>query len=426
MAPTILFEYTKQKQTKRSSKDISLYTIEKPQKLSRWHHFASVLEDVHVPELMLESEGFGSAVLADSEDSTLPKRNKCISLNSERCSDFDIPVQLISLSKKSRSQRWELQSRLRSELEHIQTFQEKLFTRNMITTGVTTSSSIIGNGGKCDPMERGGSQRKHGKLGEFASSKAKKPQCARNSNLLLMKQCEVLLKRLISHKHGWVFNNPVDVVELNIPDYYTVIKHPMDLGTIKSKLMSGSYSSPWDFAADVRLTFMNAMTYNPPNNAVHIMADTMIKFFETRWKPIEKKLVLADACVEKETLTRSEFLALEKPLVSNIDYKVPVPEGIKAKMTDEEKQSLTSCLESLLADLPDQIIDFLRQQSGNMDQNCEEIEIDIESLGDDSLFQLRKLLDDYLQEREARQQVKADQCTLKVCFCLSIMGASIV
>ena len=82
---------------------------------------------------------------------------------------------------------------------------------------------------------------------------------------MLMKQCETLLNRLMSHQFGWVFNTPVDVVTLKIPDYFTVIKHPMDLGTVKSKLSSGQYSSPLGFAADVRLMFSNCYKYNPPD-----------------------------------------------------------------------------------------------------------------------------------------------------------------
>ncbi|XP_061348090.1 transcription factor GTE11-like, partial [Gastrolobium bilobum] len=90
-------------------------------------------------------------------------------------------------------------------------------------------------------------------------------------------------------RHGWAFNKPVDPVALNIPDYFTVISHPMDLGTIKSKLEKNIYFSIEEFAADVRLTFSNAMTYNPPMNAVHLMATELKKIFERKWKDLEKK-----------------------------------------------------------------------------------------------------------------------------------------
>lgn len=42
------------------------------------------------------------------------------------------------------------------------------------------------------------------------------------------------------------FDRPVD--SKIVPDYYSVIKRPMDLGTLKSKLHDGHYSAPQQFA----------------------------------------------------------------------------------------------------------------------------------------------------------------------------------
>jgi hypothetical protein len=39
-----------------------------------------------------------------------------------------------------------------------------------------------------------------------------------------------LLSQIKSHKHAWVFLEPVDAEKLQIPDYFQVIKRPMDLG----------------------------------------------------------------------------------------------------------------------------------------------------------------------------------------------------
>ncbi|PKI59275.1 hypothetical protein CRG98_020355 [Punica granatum] len=235
-----------------------------------------------------------------------------------------------------------------------------------------------------------------------------------------MNQCEALLKRLMSHQHGWVFNKPVDVKALNIPDYFTVIKHPMDLGTIKGKISSGSYSSPLEFVADVRLTFTNAMTYNPPGNDVHIMADTLRKFFEVRWKTIEKKIVVADSqslpaksVPSKEKETAKPLPPAKKRKISSIQYEV-VPEPIKPVMPDEEKHKLGRQLESIMGDMPENIIDFLRENSSN-GQECgeEEIEIDIDDLSNDTLFTLRKLVDEYLQEKQ-KSQARDEQCEIEI------------
>jgi hypothetical protein len=243
----------------------------------------------------------------------------------------------------------------------------------------------------------------------------------------LMKQCENLLNRLMSHQYGWVFNAPVDIVKLNIPDYFTVIKHPMDLGTVKSKLTSGKYSSPIAFAADVRLTFSNAMTYNPPGNDVHGIAATLSKAFETKWKSIEKKIPDIEhrvpsepskpICVEAEVPDPIPPTKKKKITPNNTNTK---PEPDKRIMSDMEKQKLSQELEDMLGELPENILDFLKEQSHNAGQtNEDEIEIDIDVLSDDTLFKLRKLLDDFMVEKQ-RFQPKVGQCEMKVSLSLSL------
>jgi hypothetical protein len=76
------------------------------------------------------------------------------------------------------------------------------------------------------------------------------------------------------------FNTPVDAAALHLPDYHELIGNPMDLGTIKSRLASFTYSDVPSFAADVRLVFENATTYNPPRNAVHMAAVEMSRDFD--------------------------------------------------------------------------------------------------------------------------------------------------
>ena len=43
----------------------------------------------------------------------------------------------------------------------------------------------------------------------------------------------------------------------------------MDLGTVLNKLKRGEYNSPAEMAADVRLTFDNAMKYNRDDSSIH-------------------------------------------------------------------------------------------------------------------------------------------------------------
>ncbi|KAF7840389.1 transcription factor GTE12 [Senna tora] len=136
-------------------------------------------------------------------------------------------------------------------------------------------------------------------------------------------QCATILKSLMAHPYSWVFGKPVDPVALNIPDYFTIISEPMDLGTIKSKLEKKLYYGIEEFAADVRLTFSNAMTYNPPSNDVHLMAKELNKIFERKWKDLEKKWACEDEhgkCMTgaiKETVRKSckEMVSLQKDVL---------------------------------------------------------------------------------------------------------------
>ena len=110
----------------------------------------------------------------------------------------------------------------------------------------------------------------------------------------LKAKCSELLKGLQTHQHGWVFNAPVDPVELGLPDYFEIIKRPMDLGTIQKKLESGGYHSIEDFTSDTNLTFDNAMTYNEDGSVVYEMAKELKTKFESDLKKLMKALEIED------------------------------------------------------------------------------------------------------------------------------------
>jgi hypothetical protein len=51
-----------------------------------------------------------------------------------------------------------------------------------------------------------------------------------------------VVKQLKS-EYGWIFEEPVDPLKLGLPDYFDVIKYPMDLGTVR-RLVSRRFPSP--------------------------------------------------------------------------------------------------------------------------------------------------------------------------------------
>ena len=71
------------------------------------------------------------------------------------------------------------------------------------------------------------------------------------------------------------------------PEYYQTIDNPMDFGTIKDKMDSGSYSSPHEFMKDCRLVFQNSRTFNTNKRSrIYAMTLRLSFMFEDQVKSI--------------------------------------------------------------------------------------------------------------------------------------------
>ncbi|KAG6421297.1 hypothetical protein SASPL_117847 [Salvia splendens] len=411
----------------------------KTRKVYKGYSSGFVPEYRHVVETVAESEGFG----------------KCIGLNVDGHGRSVMPIRTLSLLKMSYSERRDLEVKLKTELEQVRKLNRKIasFSLDRVVHPQATDVRnhqigakrlataevlrVFANDEAMTPGKKKGHSGRNGPRTKGAPLAARKAESMKlghpqNTNFVaLMKQCETLLSRLMVQPHAWIFNNPVDVVAHKVPDYYDVIKHPMDLGTVKSKLLSNHYSTPMEFAADVRLTFKNARTFNPPKHDVHIMAEIMSKYFEVRWKSIEKKLppTADDSMASKLSVIiepESAFvLPAKKQKTVSMEAKAK-PEQDKPAMSDVEKQKLGTELEELIAELPD---NFLKESTLNSTEvTVDEIEIDIDALSDGTLFTLPKLLDDYLFEKNRRRSSSQDS-DIEVnckCFCVSALCSIVI
>ncbi|XP_047341249.1 transcription factor GTE4-like [Impatiens glandulifera] len=225
-----------------------------------------------------------------------------------------------------------------------------------------------------------------------------------HTNRSSLKSCHNLLAKLSKHKYGWVFGKPVDVKALGLHDYHDIIKQPMDLGTIKNKLARNLYKSPLEFAEDVRLTFSNAMTYNPKGQDVHVMAEELLKIFEAE---LEVLLLRYSRTFDRpELIKRSASIG-----------KAPAPKRPKAKdlnkrdMTYEEKQKLSTKLQGLPVDKLDGIVQIIKKRNTQLSQHDDEIEVDIDSVDAETLWELDRFVTNYkknLSKHRRRDQAKAD------------------
>jgi len=71
-----------------------------------------------------------------------------------------------------------------------------------------------------------------------------------------------VINKVWDHCFAWLFHEPVDAT--NLPDYVKIIRHPMDLGTIKKRLENNYYWSAKECIQDFYLMFTNYHVYNKP------------------------------------------------------------------------------------------------------------------------------------------------------------------
>jgi E1A/CREB-binding protein len=85
--------------------------------------------------------------------------------------------------------------------------------------------------------------------------------------------CMPILEQVLNEHHALsIFGSPVDPVQLGLPDYFDIIKAPMDLGSVRIRLQQNNYRDMPQFMADVHLTFDNATQYNSASSEVHQLA----------------------------------------------------------------------------------------------------------------------------------------------------------
>lgn len=92
-----------------------------------------------------------------------------------------------------------------------------------------------------------------------------------------------LLSSLQNSTNAWPFLQPVNKDE--VMDYYDVIKQPMDLSTMETKLENDSYETPEDFIRDATLIYNNCRQYNGETTPYHKAANKLEK---EMWKKIKE------------------------------------------------------------------------------------------------------------------------------------------
>ncbi|KAK6300327.1 hypothetical protein J4Q44_G00284250 [Coregonus suidteri] len=103
-----------------------------------------------------------------------------------------------------------------------------------------------------------------------------------------------ILRSLQAHKMAWPFLEPVDPNDA--PDYYGVIKEPMDLSTMEDRLQKRYYIKLTEFVADMTKVFDNCRYYNPSDSPFYQCAEVLENFFVQKLKGFKASRIPISRC----------------------------------------------------------------------------------------------------------------------------------
>ncbi|CAN9507109.1 unnamed protein product [Ophioblennius macclurei] len=115
------------------------------------------------------------------------------------------------------------------------------------------------------------------------------------------RKCERLTLLILSNILSAPFQEPVSPLARH---YYQIIKRPMDLSVIKTKLNKGNsrhYNSPDQFVADVYLMFRNCAKFNYPDSEVAQAGRSLEAFFVSKLKQVFPDRVFQAAEAESDS-----------------------------------------------------------------------------------------------------------------------------
>ena len=235
----------------------------------------------------------------------------------------------------------------------------------------------------------------------------------------LWKKCASIHGQIRQNKKSTAFQVPVDPVALGIPNYFDVIKSPMDLMTVNNRLEQQSYSHWNEFAVDMRLIFNNAITYNGPGHVVSSFATELIARFEKLWAGAELKIQEhVDKTAAEDAMLRAgggrlpaapprQRAAPAAPPVSQAAYgaehlaasgrqfeqmqaqQAAAATAAKSEpaqpmrdMTYDEKEQLTNSLGELDEDQIQEMVGIIQRHAAlsGVGNDQEEIELDVDTL----------------------------------------------
>eukprot|EP00210_Caulerpa_lentillifera_P001621 g1559.t1 len=276
---------------------------------------------------------------------------------------------------------------------------------------------------------------------EKGSLSSRSPAASSSQRVDFYDKCMKVLEDTINGlgNEAGVFTAPVDLREA--PDYFNIVKEPMDLETIRKRLERGFYENPRDFSEDMRLVWSNCALYNKKGEYIERLGRRGSLCFERNWamsglaeEPRLKRLNAGrpaqkyepeELNMETPTKKSTKGTARANPKaksklqsktgtksapagaaeVDDISSKVENVAHEDRNMSEDDMRNLVTCLRSLGDSMLEDVIMIIRE-NGNFDMKkdeSEEIELDLSELNNRTLWKL----DAYLKEHRVQPNTES-------------------
>jgi hypothetical protein len=148
------------------------------------------------------------------------------------------------------------------------------------------------------------------------------------------KVADCVLRKITRQRGIGPFLTPVDYEERGLDDYITIVKTPMDLGTVESRLYGKDgeqeYELPKEYYQGMKLVFENAKLYNPQGSDLHRKAVQFLNHFEDWWRDEKSQI---DAAEREENMRKRKLMDKEsahkkKKMMGSLGQAPSTPIGL--------------------------------------------------------------------------------------------------
>ncbi|OHT16014.1 Bromodomain containing protein [Tritrichomonas foetus] len=229
----------------------------------------------------------------------------------------------------------------------------------------------------------------------------------------LKKQCQEVMEKICARPIAQIFFYPVDPIQDNCPNYFDIVKNPMDLGTIKKNLRGNKYKSVSEWKRDMELVWSNSILFNTESSSVGIMALELQSYYlkltkyisdsyRSSWKNQLIELHQEFALCVKEV---NKFKAVSLPKIRQVikrDQLCPILEELPPPQfrrhykffSKDEINKLMNDINSLKVESHIQMIaSILKEHEPTVFDDSEQTEIDINTLQPTTLKIIRDQVD---------------------------------